>query len=370
MYDIAKNNGDPVEYNQDHIYTTRIIGTGKPLKLWIYDPGPYGDNHGSIKVNVFVGSQNGTNPQYGTKQGPEQPCDRLVLDLNEGDNSVVIANVVDACEHNPLLGALLEIRIFHTYDAQLKKAINGDYVDREPMQTDGNGEAIIPVFGKIGDIYRVDVYASKEGWDTSDRSIHVTIGSPQLGVPAGKQEASIKNFAFKPWGAYRLMYISKKAYFAGYVDEPTQEMVDAGVSGAPCLWEKSSEKDLLAEGLISKVLIDDDENGIKKKGGTLSRTSSLKLLEDYQLVIKSIDVEMNRVYLELTRDGQYVDSGTVSAAVDAPIDESTYCYRADLGSARGIVQIAVHFKNAFRGSEENMVNYDGLFQISGSPVPP
>jgi len=176
MYDIAKNNGDPVEYNQDHIYTTRIIGTGKPLKLWIYDPGPYGDNHGSIKVNVFVGSQNGTNPQNGTKQGPEQPCDRLVLDLNEGDNSVVIANVVDACEHNPLLGALLEIRIFHTYDAQLKKAINGEYVDLGPMWTDANGEAFIQVNGNPGDIYRVDVYASKEDWDTSDRSIHVTIG--------------------------------------------------------------------------------------------------------------------------------------------------------------------------------------------------
>jgi hypothetical protein len=58
---------------------------------------------------------------------------------------------------------------------QLKKAINGKYVDITPMYT-VSGKAIIPVTGNPGDIYRVDVYASKEGWDTSDRSIHVTIG--------------------------------------------------------------------------------------------------------------------------------------------------------------------------------------------------
>jgi len=181
MYDIAKSNGDPVEYNPSHIYKTSMIGTDKPLTLSIYDPGSYADNHGSIQVNVYGNSQNGVTP------GPKQPCDRLVLDLNEGSGSVVIAKVVDACEHQPLKEALLDIRIFHTYNALLKKAINGQYVDLLPKITGDNGEATIPVNGNPGDIYRVDVYASKEGWDTSDRSIHVTIGDntipkfPQLG---------------------------------------------------------------------------------------------------------------------------------------------------------------------------------------------
>lgn len=115
-------------------------------------------------------------------------CDRLVLDLEEEQNSVVTARVVDACEHKPLQDALLEIRIFHTYDARLDKAINGEYEDLESKRTNEQGEAKIWVNGSPGDIYRIDVYASKEGWDTSDRSIHVTLGGstisrfPQLGT--------------------------------------------------------------------------------------------------------------------------------------------------------------------------------------------
>lgn len=112
----------------------------------------------------------------GTGVNLPRPCDRLLLDLNEETGSVVAAKVVDVCEHKPLKDAVLDIRIFHTYDAQLKKAINGSYVDILPILTDVNGSATIPVNGSQGDIYRVDVYASKEGWDTSDRSIHITIG--------------------------------------------------------------------------------------------------------------------------------------------------------------------------------------------------
>ena len=165
MYDIAKKNGDPVEYNPNHFYETSIVGSGKPLMLSIWDPGPYSDNHGSLEVKVYQGQ-------------PEAPaCDRLLLDLEEGPNSVVIAKVVDVCEHKSLKDVRLEIRVFHTYNNQLRKAINGNYVDREPMYTDRNGEALIPVSGNLGDIYRVDVYASNgDKWDTSDRSIHVTIG--------------------------------------------------------------------------------------------------------------------------------------------------------------------------------------------------
>jgi hypothetical protein len=169
MYDIAKKNGDPVEYNPKHFYETSIIGSGKPLMLSIWDPGPYSDNHGSLEVNIYQG-QPTTNGQTGLA------CKGLLLDLEEGPNSIVIAKVVDDCEHKPLQGASLEIRIFHTYDAQLKKAINGNYKDLVPKKTNELGEATIQVNGSPGDIYRVDVYASKEGMDTSDRSIHITIG--------------------------------------------------------------------------------------------------------------------------------------------------------------------------------------------------
>jgi hypothetical protein len=108
------------------------------------------------------------------KKTPPPPCNGLLVNLEEGPNSVVIAKVVDDCEHNPLQNAVLDITIFHVYDKQLDKWINGEFVDKQ-METDSNGIAFIPVNGNPEDMYRVDVYASKEGWDRSDSSIHVTL---------------------------------------------------------------------------------------------------------------------------------------------------------------------------------------------------
>lgn len=179
----------------------------KPVKFPLtfqIPPGDYewrmfGDYFGQFPLDTYpvkVIDCAGSNPQNGAQQNetqqdgnlpgasqqtpntgiPAPACDGLILNLNEGPNSAVIAKVVDACEHKPLEGAALDIRIFHTWDEQLKKAINGNYADIGKERTNGNGEVIIPVTGNPGDIYRVDVYASKEGWDTSDRSIHITIG--------------------------------------------------------------------------------------------------------------------------------------------------------------------------------------------------
>ncbi|OPX79128.1 MAG: hypothetical protein A4E45_00891 [Methanosaeta sp. PtaB.Bin039] len=122
------------------------------------------------------GDHSDTGQQASGPKASALTCDRLVLDLEEADNSAVRATVVDACQHEPLKDASLNIRVFHTYDARSGKAINGEYVDLMPRLTDEMGQARIQVDGRSGDIYRVDVYASKEGWDTSERSIHVTIG--------------------------------------------------------------------------------------------------------------------------------------------------------------------------------------------------
>ena len=56
MYDIAKKNGHSTEYNPAHIYEIIVMGTGKPLKLHIWDihPGSYIDNHGSLEVKLFA----------------------------------------------------------------------------------------------------------------------------------------------------------------------------------------------------------------------------------------------------------------------------------------------------------------------------
>lgn len=168
-----------------------------------------------------------------------------------------------------------------------------------------------------------------------------------------------RDFVFDKWGAYNFEDSSGKRYFTGYVQEPT-----VGMEGSmtPFLWEISNDKSLMEKGLASEVLIDRSEEG------TISKSMPLNLSEGYQLDIMSFDTVSERAFLELTRYGETVDSKMLSPKFDAPMDETTYYYRADLGSAKDIVQIAVHFKNVFKTPDNNLGTYDGVFQISSSPI--
>jgi hypothetical protein len=188
-YVIANPDGSLLVYNigsPSYLYDTgswTLSDASKQIYTLTWTKGAIDNLTLSPDCNSLDGYNNANEHVIGTRNFKKAACDRLILDLNEGPGSVVIAKVVDACEHKPLKDVDLDIRIFHTWDEQLKKAINGQFVDIDPMQTDENGEAPIQVTGHLGQptakrggIYRVDVYASKENYDTSDRSIHVTIG--------------------------------------------------------------------------------------------------------------------------------------------------------------------------------------------------
>jgi len=48
--------------------------------------------------------------------------------------------------------------------------------------------------------------------------------------------------------------------------------------------------------------------------------------------------------------------------------DKTYIYKEDVGDLKNMVLIAVHFKNAFRGADQNLATVDGVWQISNSPI--
>jgi hypothetical protein len=177
-------------------------------------------------------------------------------------------------------------------------------------------------------------------------------------INGGKPEISTKSFEFAGWGAYMFADISGKRYFAAYLEEPTQKMLDEGES-IPYLWQKSNGRDLQKNGEISEVLVDDREER------TVTSGSPLELEEGYELAITSIDVDSNNVYLELSKNGQVVDSKAIAPSkTGATMTDKTYYYHADVGKTKGIVQIAVYFKNAFRGNDQNLATIGGVFQIS------
>jgi phosphate binding protein len=159
------------------------------------------------------------------------------------------------------------------------------------------------------------------------------------------------DFEFEDWGRYNVIGFMGEKYFAGYLG--TIDNAD------DVLFEKSFDKNVLSKKQIFKILKDEDTE-IAVSTGT-----PLQLEEGYKLAIKSIDIDSPRVYLELSKDGYVVDSKVISPSREgATMLNKTYYYRMDVGDCKDVVIVAVHFKNAFRGADQNLATVDGIWQLS------
>jgi S-layer protein (TIGR01567 family) len=173
--------------------------------------------------------------------------------------------------------------------------------------------------------------------------------------------AQPKNFKFKPWGSYNIIGFLGEGYFVSYDKTVTQSMKDHQESVA-YLYDNSQDKNLLMNLHISKVLIDDSTEHV------LTSSKPLKLEEGYALNLKSVDASANTATLELTKNSKVLDTKiVVPSRLDATMSDKTYYYKAEIGATKGIIQIAVHFKNAFHASED-LASVDGVFQISEEPI--
>jgi hypothetical protein len=93
------------------------------------------------------------------------------------------------------------------------------------------------------------------------------------------------------------------------------------------------------------------------------------LNEGYSLGLKDID-KNGKLYLELTKDGSWVDSKTICTSADnVSLAGCTYIYRKDVGATKGLAIIGVHFKNSFYGNDLKIAVANGIWQISEQPEP-
>ncbi|APH38361.1 S-layer protein domain-containing protein [Methanohalophilus halophilus] len=145
------------------------------------------------------------------------------------------------------------------------------------------------------------------------------------------------DFEYNNWGKYNVIGFMAEKYFAGYDDS------DFG--------DETYDSDLMSNGQLSKVLIDDDDEKSVYTG------SSLILEEGYALSIREIDVNGDRVMIQLTQDGDNIESAIVSS-------DDEYVYEKDLGSEDDVPIIVVHFDEIFSGTETSAVFVEGIFQIS------
>ena len=171
---------------------------------------------------------------------------------------------------------------------------------------------------------------------------------------------TVQNKAFERtlWGSYKIMGFQAERYFAGYnqgVDEQ---------SGSDIFNAESTDKNSLSSEQLEQVLMDN------KDELTVTSGTPLKLGEGYELSIKSIDIDGNKVYLELSKNGAVVDSKVISPSKDGANEaDKTYYYKNPaVGEQKKLVTIGVHFKNAFRGADSNLASIDGVWQISDTPL--
>ncbi len=182
--------------------------------------------------------------------------------------------------------------------------------------------------------------------------ITMTITGDALEEPEGviyETTAQENDFDYEEWGKYWTIGFLADEYFAAYVEDGEEAY----------LAEDSTDTNLMVDEQLSKVLIDDDEEM------TFTTGTPLELEEDYELAIQAIDLDGNKVYVQLMKNGEVVDSAVVEPSKDgATIKDKTYTYKKWLGDTEKIVVIAVHFKNAFRGADQDLATVDGIWQIS------
>jgi len=169
--------------------------------------------------------------------------------------------------------------------------------------------------------------------------------------------AQKNDFDFEDWGYYNVIGFQAQQYFAGYLNDENVSDEDE------ILFKESDDENSLSDEQLEAILMDNDDEM------TFTSGTPLKLEDGYELSIKSIDIDGNKVYLELTKDGSVVDSKVISPSKDgATMADKTYYYKKDVGDSKDLVVIAAHFKNAFRGADQNLATIDGVWQISDVPT--
>jgi len=161
------------------------------------------------------------------------------------------------------------------------------------------------------------------------------------------------DFDYDAWGSYNVIGFMAEKYFAGYLDsEGTNDI----------LFEESDDENVLSDEQLLQILVDNDDER------TVTSGTPLELEEGYELAISAIDIDGNKVFLELHKDGAVVDSKVISPSkTGATMKDQTYYYKKNIGDSKDVVIIAAHFKNAFRGADTNLATVDGLWQISDTP---
>jgi len=187
-------------------------------------------------------------------------------------------------------------------------------------------------------------YDLDENVGTENLTVNVSNGAVEKSDAVYTTSARQKDLDFESWGKFWSMGFLGEEHFAGY--------------GTGFLHDESEGTALLDDEKLGRILIDEDEEK------TLGGSERLYLEEDYWLELGEIDLNADKVYLKLFKDGVEMDSAVVEPSKDnATLADRTYVYTRPV-KGDDVVFIAVHFNNAFSSTRGDLVTIDGIWQIS------
>ncbi|WP_321430090.1 S-layer protein domain-containing protein [uncultured Methanolobus sp.] len=106
-------------------------------------------------------------------------------------------------------------------------------------------------------------------------------------------------------------------------------------------------------GELVKLLLDTDDKY------TLRTGSALELAGGYELTAKQIDVDGNKVWMELSKDGEFVED----EVIDVSNGESTWDYDVDVGDQSDVIVFRVLITDVFQGQVDSLAVVEGLWLV-------
>ena len=255
---------------------------------------------------------------------------------------------------------------------------NGKYVDDQIISTDlGNhnwicsldniqGDDNVPVLkihvndvyqGAIGSIVQIDGiwlidYANARTLKIGDKIGKFTIEK----IVSGTNSSNLGSLVFKksPATDYVCNVVGTNYKCSSWSDEQYPLINLFGEKSVPLL----ANHDNIWNAHVNKLarLVLDSSNDY-----TLKTDEKLNLGRGYVLKVKQIDADSEKVWLELTKDGQHIADQKVSTNTD-----SNKTWNVVLDNVQGennIVVMKVHVNNLFVGVETNVVRIDGIWLI-------
>ncbi|MFY1110842.1 MAG: S-layer protein domain-containing protein [Methanosarcinaceae archaeon] len=117
------------------------------------------------------------------------------------------------------------------------------------------------------------------------------------------------------------------------------------------IWECNPEK-------IAKLILDDDQKYTLRAGDTLD------LGEGYALNVKQFDVDREKVWLEFTKDGEYVDDEIISVTAETPDELKTWAVELDnIEGEDDVIVMRVHVNQIFHDVVGGIVQIEGIWLI-------